>query len=226
MTPEELQAFYDATQAALKAEGFTTVDALSSDRNKALAEAIKAKEARDKFSAQVEAANELVRSRGGEVGTKQVEIDQLTAEKAQLEKDLTEARAGIVPAGGDPAPKPDEKTPAEQLLVLETQMTDAHWDHVDSILGDMTVEDASEAAKPTQIRLDIIKGALNDPDLNKAVKPTSLRPAAAGAPDPEENAYAKYTKKKTPTGGRGPQGLPAGGGTSTQKVHPRKTWVH
>jgi len=174
-------------EGKLKAEGFSTVEELISAYQTASAERDKAVAARDKFNENNDAAQEIIRSKAGEIGTLKQEVEQLKQENEELKKG----------GGGTPAaPTPPAKSVDEELTEVEASLTPEHKKLADQYLEKMDDEDAARVAGDKKTRLAFLKGLRDDPANKTLSRPKSLWDTEPKqTPQNEDDVYENLKKK-------------------------------
>jgi polyhydroxyalkanoate synthesis regulator phasin len=177
-------------EKALKDNGFSELSELLGAYQKAMAEKTKAEEARDKFSNDLKATQETLRTKAGEIGALKQEVEQLKA---------------AVPAhpSNPPTQLHQGKKPEDELAEVEKALTEEQWAEADAVLagmkklveeGKMNAEEVSRIDTDTATRLAFLKGLAKE-GAGKAL-PTSFRRTVAASPAPTPESLYQTIKKR------------------------------
>ena len=136
--------------AALTANGFSTVGDLVTAYQKELAERKKAEEARDKFNGNNDDAQAIIRTKGGEIGELKTQVEQLEQEKEQMKTELE--KLGKAPV------TPVVPAATETLEEVEAAITEEQWKQADALLEHMTDDEAKKLDADPAERLKFLQG--------------------------------------------------------------------
>lgn len=150
----------------LKSNGYGSIAELVSALQKETAEREKAETARDKFNGNNDEAQNIIRSKAGEIGALKQEIEQKDEEIETLKTQLNEA--GKTPA------TPAAPT-AESIEEVEAAITEEQWTQGDKLLELMTDDEAKLVDQNPAVRLKFLQSLRDSGPAVPTERPKSLR---------------------------------------------------